>query len=76
MFPAKVRYSGDSIGYALGAILGGAFAPMIAQWIIGTTGESWRIGVYIAVLSVISLISVSTVKDPQGVDLNVRDNAA
>jgi hypothetical protein len=48
---------------------------MIAQWIIGTTGESWRIGVYIAVLSAISLITVSTVKDPQGVDLNVRDGA-
>jgi len=76
MFPAKVRYSGVSIGYALGAILGGAFAPMIAQWIIGTTGQSWRIGIYIAVLSVISLITVSTVKDPQGVDLNVRDDAA
>jgi metabolite-proton symporter len=75
LFPAKVRYSGVSIGYALGAILGGAFAPMIAQWIIGTTGQSWRIGVYIAVLSVISLIAVSTVKDPQGIDLNVRDGA-
>jgi metabolite-proton symporter len=76
MFPAKVRYSGVSIGYALGAILGGAFAPMIAQWIIGTTGQSWRIGVYIAVLSAISLITVSTVKDPQGIDLNVRDSGA
>jgi metabolite-proton symporter len=76
MFPAKVRYSGVSIGYALGAILGGAFAPMIAQWIIGTTGQSWRIGVYIAVLSAISLITVSTVKDPQGIDLNVRDGGA
>jgi metabolite-proton symporter len=75
LFPAKVRYSGVSIGYALGAILGGAFAPMIAQWIIGTTGQSWRIGVYIAVLSAISLIAVSTVKDPQGIDLNVRDGA-
>jgi metabolite-proton symporter len=74
LFPAKIRYSGVSIGYALGAILGGAFAPAIAQWIIGTYGESWRIGVYIAVLAVISLIAVSTIRDPQGVDLNVRDS--
>jgi metabolite-proton symporter len=73
LFPAKVRYSGVSVGYALGAVIGGAFAPTIAAWIIGTYGESWRVGVYIMVLSVISLIAVSTIKDPMGVDLHVRD---
>ena len=73
LFPAEIRYSGVSVSYALGAILGGAFAPAIAAWIIGTYGESWRIGVYIAVLAVISLIAVSTIRDPQGVDLHVHD---
>jgi MFS family permease len=72
LFPAKVRYSGVSISYALGAILGGAFAPAIAQWIIGTYGESWRVGAYIMVLAVISLAAVSTIRDPKGVDLNVH----
>lgn len=76
LFPARIRYSGVSVGYALGAILGGAFAPAIAQWIIGTSGESWRVGAYIAVLSVISLIAVSTIRDPQGVDLNAHDGEA
>jgi MFS family permease len=73
LFPAKIRYSGVAISYALGAVLGGAFAPAIAAWIIGTYGESWRIGVYVMVLSIISLVAVSTIKDPKGVDLNVRD---
>ena len=73
LFPAEIRYSGVSVSYALGAILGGAFAPAIAQWIIGTYGESWRVGLYIAVLAVISLIAVSTIKDPKGVDLHVHD---
>ena len=45
MFPAGVRYSGISVGYALGSILGGAFAAMIAQWIISATGKSWMVGV-------------------------------
>ena len=70
MFPANVRYSGVSIGYALGAILGGAFAPMIAEALISSTGQSWTIGVYIAVAAVISLVGVSLVKDPKGVDLH------
>ena len=72
MFPARVRYSGVSVGYALGSILGGAFAATIAQWIIATYGQSWLVGLYMAVLSVISLVAVSMVKDPKGVDLNIE----
>jgi MFS family permease len=72
LYPAKVRYSGVSVGYALGAILGGAFAPMIAQWIIGVYGSSWAIGVYIGILALVSLLAVSTIRDPQGIDLRVE----
>ncbi len=61
MFPARVRYSGVSMGYALGSILGGAFAATIAQWLIAAYGQSWLIGVYIAFLSVVSLIAVTMV---------------
>jgi MFS family permease len=74
IFPARVRYSGVSVAYALGAILGGAFAPAIAAWIIGTYGESWRVGVYIMVLAIISFAAVTSFRDPQGVDLHVRDS--
>jgi len=70
MFPANVRYSGVSIGYALGAILGGAFAPMIAEALMGATGQSWTIGVYIAVAALVSLVGVSLVKEPKGIDLH------
>ncbi|MEU3307854.1 MFS transporter [Nocardiopsis sp. NPDC055551] len=76
MFPAEVRYSGVSIGYALGAILGGAFAAMIAELLLTNFGASWTIGVYIVVLSVISFVAVSLVrKDIQGVDLHVEEVA-
>ena len=73
LFGTKVRYSGVSVGYALGAILGGAFAATIAQWIVSTYDQSWLIGVYIVILSAISFIAVSMVKDPMGVDLNIRE---
>jgi hypothetical protein len=76
MFPAKVRFSGVSVGYALGSILGGAFAAMIAQWILGAFGQSWLIGVYLIVMSVISFIAVSSVRDPMGVDLDATDSEA
>jgi len=71
MFPTNIRYSGVSIGYAIGAILGGAFAPLIAELLLAETGSSISIGLYIAGLSIISLIAVSTVKETKGKDLRV-----
>ncbi|GAA1362532.1 MFS transporter [Arthrobacter rhombi] len=75
MFPARVRYSGVSIGYALGAILGGAFAPLIAALLLEKTGHSWSIGIYIVVISIISLAAVSFVKETRGVDLHIEHHA-
>ena len=76
MFPARVRYSGVSIGYALGSIIGGAFAPLIAELLLQRTGQSWSIGVYIAVLGVISFAAVSMVpKSLQDSDLHLEERA-
>ncbi|NRQ35956.1 MHS family MFS transporter [Nonomuraea sp. NN258] len=71
MFPVSVRYSGVAIGYALGAILGGAFAPTIAQALVQSTGTALSVGGYIMVLCVISLAAVTAVKEPRGVDLGL-----
>jgi MFS family permease len=71
MFPAHIRYSGISIGYAIGAILGGAFAAMIAEYIFVTTHSSAMIGVYIIVLCVISGLAVLWAGETRGRDLSV-----
>lgn len=70
MFPVSIRFSGVSIGYAFGSIIGGAFAPMIAQAILDGTGQSWMIGLYISALAIISFLAVSVVpKKLQGINL-------
>lgn len=66
MFPAQVRYSGISIGYALGSILGGAFAPLIAQALLDGTKWSGSVGIYIMVLCVISALGVVLAKETRG----------
>ncbi|MFC4003223.1 MFS transporter [Prauserella oleivorans] len=75
MFPVNVRYSGVSIGYALGAILGGAFAPTIAELLMQNTGWSGSVGIYIMVLAVISFAAVTAVKETKGADLGVASVA-
>ena len=59
MFPRSVRFSGVSVGYALGTIIGGAFAPMIAEILLDTFKVSWAVGVYLMILCVISLIALA-----------------
>ncbi|WP_432543375.1 MFS transporter [Kineococcus sp. SYSU DK002] len=73
MFPTAVRYSGVSIGYALGAILGGAFAPTIAELLIRSTGTSVAVGGYVMALAVVSGIAVTVAGETRGNDLHVDD---
>ncbi|RAV33249.1 MFS transporter [Corynebacterium heidelbergense] len=54
MFPRRIRYSGLSVSYALGSILGGAFAPMIAQLLLNKTHGTWSIAIYLMVMSAVS----------------------
>ena len=58
MFPAEVRYSGASIAYAIGAVLGGAFAPMIAQMIMDATGNPFYISIYLMAMAIPALIAL------------------
>ncbi|MGO1543446.1 MAG: MFS transporter [Gulosibacter sp.] len=73
MFPAKVRFSGISIAYALGAIFGGAFAPLIAEWLIGATGFSLNIAFYIMALIIVSFIATSLIREPRGAPLRATE---
>ena len=49
-FPVEVRYSGASIGYQLGAIAGGALAPIIATLIIASPAGVWGVSVYLTAM--------------------------
>ena len=57
LFSTEVRYSGASLGYQLGAILGGAFAPAIAVKLWTEYDIIW-VSVYIASASALTLLSV------------------
>ncbi len=55
-FPAKIRYTGISMAYQIGSIVGGGFAPLIADAIFAATGKSWCIGAYMAGANVLAVV--------------------
>ena len=69
LFSTEVRYSGASLGYQIGAILGGAFAPTIAT-ILWTEYDIVWVSAYIALASVLALISVMMLTETYQTNLN------
>jgi MFS family permease len=69
LFSTEVRYSGATLGYQFGAILGGAFAPTIAALLWNDYGIIW-VSVYIAFASFLTLMSVLFLTETFQNDLN------
>jgi hypothetical protein len=59
LFPTTVRYSGVSLGYQVGVLLGGGFAPMIAAVLLATFKSSIAVACFMAMTCLISLTCVS-----------------
>lgn len=54
VFPASVRYTGMSIGYTLGTVLGSGLAPIIATFLLDSTGGWLAIAFYMSLAGVVS----------------------
>ena len=65
LFSTEVRYSGASLGYQIGAILGGALAPTIAVMLWNTYGVAY-VSVYMAIAALATLFCVSRLSETSG----------
>lgn len=72
LFPADVRFAGVSITYALGAIVGGAFAPFIAQWLLDLTGTTLAISTYLTGMFLVGTVSALLLRDEPGRPLGIE----
>ncbi|GAB3680448.1 MFS transporter [Salinisphaera aquimarina] len=65
MFSPAVRYSGASLGYQIGAILGGGFAPLIMTYLLDTgLGAVNVLPPYLVIVSVLTFIAVFFATQP------------
>lgn len=69
LFSTQVRYSGASLGYQIGAIIGGAFAPTLAVLLWKEYGIVY-VSVYIAVAALITIASVLMLTETSGTDMH------
>jgi metabolite-proton symporter len=61
LFPPRVRYSGASIAFNLGGIIGGGLAPIAAQ-ALADRGGLGLVGVYLVAAAVLSLVGLSATR--------------
>ena len=64
LFPARVRYTGASMAFNVGGIIGGGLTPMVAQ-ALSTQGGLVPVGIYLAVAALISLVALLPLKHQQ-----------
>ncbi|RVU15874.1 MFS transporter [Streptomyces antnestii] len=58
IFPAETRATGMAVGYNIGVTVFGGFTPMIAAWLLDTTGQSAAPSYWVAFAAVASLTSL------------------
>jgi len=57
LFPVPLRYTGVSIAFNLGGIIGGGLVPIAAQWLSGQ-GDTVMVGVFLTVAGLLTLFGV------------------
>ena len=58
LFPARVRYTGSSIAFNAGGILGGALTPGVAQTLAASHGLA-GVGLYLSAAGLVSVIALA-----------------
>lgn len=66
LFGTRVRFSGVSISYQLGAVLGSSLTPLIATYLLSTTGSIWPFAVYMTVALLVTGVAVMFTRETAG----------
>ncbi|MGE7904796.1 MFS transporter [Peribacillus sp. NPDC094092] len=77
IFDAKIRYTGITLGYQIGAALAGGTAPLVATALLDRFNNSYvPVAIYIIFASVLSLAAIWAVKDRSNQKLDETHNSS
>jgi MFS family permease len=72
-FPARLRYSGASLGYHLSSVLAGGPAPLIATALFAATGSGYAVALYVLFTAVVSISATAFLPDFTNRDISQED---
>ena len=69
-FPTHLRYGGAGLGYQLASVFAGGPAPLIATWLLHTTGTAYAISAYIVFAAVVTVGCALALPNRSRVDID------
>ncbi|MYW93588.1 MHS family MFS transporter [Amycolatopsis rubida] len=69
-FPTHLRYGGAGLGYQLASVFAGGPAPLLATWLLHTTGTPYSISIYIVASVVVTVACVIALPDRSKADID------
>ncbi|GAA0749968.1 MHS family MFS transporter [Ideonella azotifigens] len=74
LFPTEVRYSGASLAYNFGAIVGASVPTLVAVSLNQTYGL-WGVGLYLVANGAMTLAALALTRETRGIDLTMVQSA-
>ncbi len=68
-FPARLRYSGASLGYQLSSVFAGGPAPLVATWLLARYSSGDAIAAFIVACALVTLGATALLQDRTNRDL-------
>ena len=69
-FPARLRYSGSSLGFHLASIIAGGPAPLIATALLAWTGSGYSVALYVLLSCLVSIAATIPLPDYTNRDIS------
>ena len=69
-FPARLRYSGASLGYQLSSIFAGGPAPLVATWLLSRYHSGTVIALFVLGTALVTLASTALLQDNTNRDIS------
>src|SRR5499427_7347521 len=72
-FPARLRYSGCSLGHNLASVIAGGPAPLIATALLAAFGSGYAVAAYILFCAIVSIVATALLPDYTNRDISGED---